>query len=63
MEYDDLITPEHAAFSRGTGAHEIYQLIKLGVLPSVTVDGQVFVSVKDLEDYEKEQPGPRHTPK
>jgi hypothetical protein len=62
MEDDDLITPEQAAFSRGTGAHEIYQLIDLGVLPSVIVDGQVFVSIKDLENYEKEQPGPRQTP-
>jgi hypothetical protein len=60
MEDDDLITPEQAAFSRGTGAHEIYQLIDLGVLPSVTVDGQVLVSVKDLEDYEARQPGPRY---
>jgi hypothetical protein len=60
MEDDDLVTPEQAAFSRGTGAHEIYQLIKLGVLPSVTVDGQVFVSVKDLENYEAGQPGPRY---
>jgi hypothetical protein len=60
MEDDDLITPEQAAFSRGTGAHEIYQLIHLGVLPSVEVNGQVLISVKDLENYEKGQPGPRY---
>lgn len=55
-----LITVQEAADIRETSRIAVYELIKRGRLRTIELTGKQFLIRKEVEEFEKERPGPKN---